>query len=272
MASDYHVHIERGPYSLDWLKRFVDTAYTKGLSEIGISEHGYRFDEGYEAFGSDGFRGEWIKKYKGQKISDYVNLIEKAKSAGLPVKLGIEADYIPGKEEELRKFLKPYSWDYVIGSVHWLDEWGIDLEESLEEWQFFDVDSIYLEYFNTVKNMAQTGMFDFIGHIDLVKIFGYRAKPHTFSRIKLTMEKIADTGIAVEVSTAGLRKPVREIYPSVEIMEMIREFNMPVLVNSDAHTPEDVGRDFDKAYEYIKSFGINTLYYFNKRNKIPYNI
>ncbi|TDT58377.1 histidinol-phosphatase [Fonticella tunisiensis] len=272
MAADYHVHIEKGPYTIEWLKKFVDTGLGRGLTEIGISEHGYRFDEGYNAFSSDGFRGEWIKRRKGQKISEYVALIEEAKAMGLPVKLGIEADYIPGKEKEIKEFLEPYPWDYIIGSVHWIEDWGIDLNECMEKWNSWDVDSVYLEYFNMVEKMAKTGMFDFIGHIDLVKIFGFRAKPHTFDKIKRNLEEIAKTGIAIEVSTAGFRKPVGEIYPSEKIMKMIKEYNIPVLVNSDAHTPEDVARDFDRAYNYIKPYGINTLYYFKERKRIPYNI
>lgn len=272
MAADYHVHIERGPYSIDWLKKFVDNALNKGLSEIGISEHGYRFDEGYDAFGSDGFRGKWVKEYSGQDINEYVSLICEAKSMGLPVKLGIEADYIPGREKELEDFLKPYPWDYVIGSIHWIGDWGIDLDDCLDVWKTCDVDSVYLEYFSMIEKMAQTGLFDFIGHIDLVKIFGYRPTPMVFDKIEKNIAEIAKTGIALEVSTAGWRKPVGEIYPSREIMAMIKKYDIPIVVNSDAHTPEDVARDFDKAYEYVKSYGIDTLHYFEGRKRIPYKI
>ncbi|MDI6605420.1 MAG: histidinol-phosphatase [Thermoanaerobacteraceae bacterium] len=272
MAADYHVHIERGPYTIDWLKNFIDTALNKGLTEIGISEHGYRFNEGYAAFGSKGFRGKWVKEYSGQKIDEYVSLICEAKSIGLPVKLGIEADYIPGREKELEEFLKPYPWDYVIGSIHWIGDWGIDLDDHLDVWESCDVDSVYLEYFNMIEVMARTGLFDIIGHIDLVKIFGYRPSPIVFEKIEKNLEEIAKTGICLEVSTAGWRKPVGEIYPSKEIMAMISRYNIPLVVNSDAHTPEDVGKDFDRAYEYVKSYGIDTLYYFDKKNKTPYKI
>lgn len=272
MAADYHVHIERGPYTIDWLKKFIDIALNRGLTEIGISEHGYRFDEGYNAFSSDGFRGEWVKRYNGQKISEYVALITEAKVMGLPVKLGIEADYIPGKENELREFLEPHPWDYVIGSIHWIGDWGIDLDECLDIWEGCDVDSIYLEYFNMVEKMARTGLFDFIGHIDLVKIFGFRPTPSVFDKIDRNLENIAKTGIALEVSTAGWRKPVEEIYPSKEIMAMIKKYNIPLVVNSDAHMPEDVARDFDRAYDYVRSYRINTLHYFDKRKMVPYKI
>ncbi|ADD03474.1 histidinol phosphate phosphatase HisJ family [Thermoanaerobacter italicus Ab9] len=272
MAADYHVHIENGPYTIEWLKKFIDSGLSKGLVEIGISEHGHRFKEGYNAYKSDGFRGKWIKDYMDQSISDYVELIKEAKAMGLPVKLGIEADYFPGKEKEIKEFLEPYPWDYVIGSVHWIEDWGIDLEESIEEWKTRDVDSVYLEYFNIIEKMAKTGLFDIIGHIDLVKIFGFRAKPYTFDKIRRNIKEISKAGIVIEVSTAGLRKPVGEIYPSKEIMGMIKEYNIPIVVNSDAHNPYDVARDFDKAYAYVKSYGINTLYYFEGKKRTPYNI
>ncbi|HHW57152.1 MAG TPA: histidinol-phosphatase [Clostridia bacterium] len=272
MSADYHVHIENGPCTIEWLKEFINSGLSKGLKEIGISEHGHRFIEGYNVYKSDGFRTEWVKGYMDQSIEEYVELIKKAKALGLPVKLGIEADYFPDKEKELEMFLKPYPWDYVIGSVHWLGDWGIDLEESIEEWKSRNTDEVYIEYFDIIEKMAKTGLFDVIGHIDLVKIFGFRPRPKTFDKIRKNIEEISKTGIVIEVSTAGFRKPVGEIYPSKEIMEMIREYNIPVIINSDAHYPEHVAFEFDKAYEYVKSFGINTLYYFNKRNKTPYQI
>ncbi|MGI1691608.1 histidinol-phosphatase [Thermoanaerobacter uzonensis] len=272
MAADYHVHIENGPYTIEWLKKFIDSGLSKGLVEIGISEHGHRFKEGFEVYKSNGFRREWIKTYMDQSIEDYVELIKEAKQMALPVKLGIEADYFPEKEKEIKDFLATYPWDIIIGSVHWIDDWGIDLEESIEEWHRRDVDEVYLEYFNIIEKMAKTGLFDIIGHIDLVKIFGFRPNYKVFEKIERNIEEISKTGIVIEVSTAGLRKPVGEIYPSKEIMGMIKEYNIPIVVNSDAHMPQDVARDFDKAYAYVKSFGINTLYYFEERKRTAYNI
>jgi histidinol-phosphatase (PHP family) len=272
MAADYHVHIENGPFTIEWLEKFVNQGLKRGLKEIGISEHGHRFKEGFKVYKSDGFRTEWIKTYMDQSIEDYVELIKEAKQMGLPVKLGIEADYFPGKEKEIRDFLDPYPWDFIIGSVHWIGDWGIDLEESLEEWHRRNIDEVYLEYFNIIEKMAKTGLFDIIGHIDLVKIFGFRPSYEVFERIEKNIEEISKTGIVIEVSTAGLRKPVGEIYPSKEIMAMIMKYNISVVVNSDAHYPEHVGYEFEKVYNYVKEFGIKRLYYFEGRKRIPYNI
>jgi histidinol-phosphatase (PHP family) len=105
-----------------------------------------------------------------------------------------------------------------------------------------------------------------------VKIFGFRAKPYTFDKIRRNIKEISKAGIVIEISTAGFRKPVGEIYPSKEIMGMVKEYNIPIVVNSDAHNPYDVARDFDKAYAYVKSYGISTLYYFEGRKRTPYNI
>ena len=119
MKWDYHVHLEQGPYSREWLQRFLETARLAGIDEIGFSEHAYRFRQTEEIWPSS-----W--SHTGEvDADDYVDLVQAAMDAGYPVKLGVEIDFVPGREKRLAEFIDQYPWDYVIGSVHYIDEWGL---------------------------------------------------------------------------------------------------------------------------------------------------
>lgn len=259
---DYHVHLENGPYTIEWLKKFFDEGSKKGVVEIGFSEHGHRFKEAVELTKSDGFRGTWTKGEATQSIEDYIKLIEQAKSLGFAVKLGIEMDYIPEYEDEIRKFINYYPFAYVIGSVHWLGDFGFDHPDLISEWDAKDVDQIYDEYFEILMYAIKSGIFDVMAHLDVIKVFGHRAKQDLTAVYDKLAEAIKEQGLCAEVSTAGFRKPVGEIYPAPLFMKYLAKYNIPIMINSDAHFPEDVGKDFDKALEFVKEYGYDQLYYF----------
>lgn len=248
---DNHVHVENGPYTLEWLGKFIEIADNKGLDGIGITEHAYRFKQAGNIFSSDGFRGKWISERQTEDINDYINLINEAKSLGLPVKLGIEADYIPEKEREIKNFLSGYPFDYVIGSVHWLSDFGIDLDP--DYWDKSRIDDIYREYYKVMLSLIKSGIAKVIGHIDLVKIFGFRPKTNLLDIYKELAREIKKSGISVEVSTAGLRKPISEIYPSTEILNLLKKEGVNLVLSSDAHEPKYVGYMFDAAWDYIQN-------------------
>lgn len=248
---DNHVHVEAGPYTLDWLNKFIETAKNKGLVGIGITEHAYRFKQAGNIFSSDGFRGKWIAPKQTEDINEYIDLIKEAKSLGFPVKLGIEADYIPEKEREIKDFLSGYPFDYVIGSVHWLGDFGIDLDP--DYWDKSRIDDIYREYYKVMLSLIKSGIANVIGHIDLVKIFGFRSKTDLLYIYKELAREIKKAGISVEVSTAGLRKPVGEIYPSIEILNLLKNEGVNLVLSSDAHEPKYVGYMFDAALDYIRN-------------------
>lgn len=262
---DFHVHLENGPFSLEWMQKFIEVGKKRNVIEIGFSEHGHRFKESVGLLASDGFRGEWTQKDATESIDEYIKSVERAKKSGLPVKLGIELDYVPEYEDEIRKFASSYPFDYVIGSVHWLGDFGFDHPLLENIWKNSDVNKLCHDYFSVLTMAVKSGIFDFIAHPDVIKVFGYRAS-EDMAPVYEEFAKTAKTAdICMEVSTAGLRKPVGEIYPSPEIMSFFKKYDIPIIINSDAHLPEDVGRDFDKALEFVKSFGYNKLCYFDKR-------
>jgi histidinol-phosphatase (PHP family) len=234
---------------------FVETAREAGVDEIGFTEHVYYFVQ---------TRPLWTVPYQTERcvydLEPYVEAIVQAQERGLPVKLGLEVDYVPGREDETRELLAAYPWDYLLGSVHFIDGLGVDGEPRLLD--AVGVEEAWTLYFDTLAAAADSGLFDSLSHPDLVKVFGERAATFDYAQVA---DAIAAGGVAVEVSTAGLRKPVGELYPHPDLLAACRERGVPVTLGSDAHSPDVVGRDFDRARELLRSVGYETVTVFDRR-------
>lgn len=258
MIVDYHMHLRnaRGEIAHDTgsVEPFVEAAREAGVDEIGFTEHVYYFRQ---------TRPLWTVPYQVERciydLERYVEAVVQARERGLPVKLGLEVDYVPGREEEMREILAPYPWDYLLGSVHFVDGLGVDGEPRLLD--AVGVAEAWRRYFDTLAAAARSGLFDSLSHPDLVKISGDRV-PFDYGP---AAEAIAQGGVAVEVSTAGLRKPVRELYPHPDFLRACRERGVPATLGSDAHEPDLVGHDFDRARELLRSAGYETVTVFEKR-------
>ncbi|HEY8777408.1 MAG TPA: histidinol-phosphatase HisJ family protein [Gaiellaceae bacterium] len=259
MIVDYHMHLrnESGEIAHETaaVDPFVDSAREAGVDEIGFTEHIYYFKQ---------TRSLWTVPYHVERcvydIEAYVSAVVAARNRGLPVKLGLEVDYVPGREEETRELLAPYPWDYLLGSLHYIGELGVDAEPRLVD--AVGVEEAWRLYFDALAAAARSGLFDSLSHPDLVKIFGARAASFDYEPV---VEAIADSGVAVEVSTAGLHKPVGELYPNPELLSACRARGVPVTLASDAHSPDLVGRDFDLALELLRSVGYDTVTVFEQR-------
>ncbi len=259
MIVDYHMHLRnaRGEIAHDTsaVEPFVESAREAGVDEIGFTEHIYYFRQ---------TRSLWSVPYHTERcvydIEAYVSAVVAARSRGLPVKLGLEVDYVRGREEETRELLAPYPWDFLLGSLHYIGDLGVDDEPRLVD--AVGVDEAWRVYFETLAAAARSGLFESLSHPDLVKIFGARPASFDYGPV---VAAIADSGIAVEVSTAGLHKPVRELYPHPEFLAECRARDVPVTLASDAHTPDLVGRDFDRALELLRSAGYDTVTVFEQR-------
>jgi len=268
-VTDYHMHLERGPWTLEWLERFVDTARARGLREIGFSEHPHRFRECRAIYPAP---LPWVDAQNTERLDSYLRLIEQARAAGLPVKLALEWDYLPGFEAALERALGAHPWDYTIGSVHWLppaarggEWWGFDDPARISDWERVDVLEVYRRYFRLIGQAARTGLFDIIGHADVIKVMGYRPKADIADLYEAAASEFAAAGVCVEINTAGWRKPVGEIYPAPPFLRACRLAGVPVLINSDAHVPEDVGRDFDRAAAVAREAGYRETAAFAQR-------
>lgn len=262
MPVDYHIHTRRCGHAAGEMEEYVQEAQRKGLREIGFSDHiPMYFFPPEERDPGIAMPEEELPRY----VADIRKLQERF--APFPVKLGIEADYTPGKEEVLKALLGQYDFDYVLGSIHFLDGWGFDNSIYIEEYQRRDIDAVYEQYFQTLEQAASSGIFDSLAHPDLIKKFGFRPAGDISYLYEQTVKTIAGADICVEVNLAGLRVPVAEIYPALPFLRLCYQFRVPVTLGSDAHKPEQVGAGFESAVQLLKAVGYNEVAIFNGRKR-----
>ena len=265
MIVDYHMHL-RGPgewvdHTIEGVVRFVEHATARGVDEIGFTEHAYYFEQ---------TRPLWNEQYMLERcahdLDRYVGAVLEAKERGLPVKLGLEVDYITGRERETADVLAPYPWDFLLGSVHYVDGFPVDQEPGLVE--KLGPHEAWRRYFVWLRNAARSGLFDTLAHPDLVKHHGARADAEAVQWLhEETADAIEAAGVCLEISSAGLHKPVGELYPDRPLLEACRARNVPITLASDAHVPENVGRDLDRVVELARSAGYETLTVFEGRGR-----
>jgi histidinol-phosphatase (PHP family) len=275
VLTDYHVHLrpdERPSEPEQYFtganaERYRAAATARGISELGVSEHIHRFSQALDVWQHPFWRYSAV-----DDLDAYCAFVREQTD----LRLGIEADFVPGREDRLAELLDARDWDYVIGSVHFLADRGVDAEYSetgsnFDVWQGADsADAVWKRYFETLAEAARSGLYDLLAHPDLVKVWGgARPVPERDPRFfyEPAIEAIAETGIVVEVSTAGLRKPVGEIYPARAFLEMVADAGNPVALSSDAHRPEHLGHGYAEALELLHEVGIRELTVFEGRRR-----
>lgn len=258
--TDYHVHVERGPYTVEWLEEFVAQAHKAGVTELGISEHAYRFTQTRNLLSNP-----WVEKRKTEDLDAYLGLLQAARKKGIKVKIGIEMDFMPDNAEGMRDFLAAYPFDYAIGSVHWLGGFGFDLDEMRDQWEQNRIEVVYDTYFSILEQMIEARCVDIIGHADVIKVFGFKAPAVARTWYERLTPKIKQSGLALEVSTAGWRKPVSEIYPAPEWLPGLVAADVPLVLSSDAHRPEDVGALYPQALDLLRALGVRRFATFTHR-------
>jgi histidinol-phosphatase (PHP family) len=267
MLTDYHVHLRPDApdtgaerfFTAANAERYRVVASERGIAELGVSEHVYRFTQALDVWDHE----LWRENAR-DDLDAYCAFVREETD----LRLGIEADFVPGREERMRDLLEARDWDYVIGSIHFLGEGALDYDR-YDVWTGGrSADEVWRTYFTWLGEAAATGMFDVLAHPDLVKHWGAeRPQPTRDPRFyyDLAMEAIADSGVAIEVSTAGLRKPVREIYPSSAFLEMVLDAGNPVALSSDAHVPDQLGFGYEQAVALLGEHGVTELAVFEGR-------
>jgi histidinol-phosphatase (PHP family) len=267
VLTDYHLHLRTDALSATAAEHFTPAnveryraaAARRGIEELGVSEHIYRFSQALELW-----RHPFWQQYAHDDLDDYCAFVREQTD----LRLGIEADFIPGAEDRTASLLEARDFDYVVGSVHFLGDRALDTEE-FSIWEHArGPEEVWRRYFTTIGESARSGLFDVVAHPDLVKVWGaQRPRPQGDLRryYELAMDGIAESGIAVELSTAGLRKPARELYPAPAFLEMALEAGAPIALSSDAHRPEEVGADYDRALELLERLGVSELCVFERR-------
>jgi histidinol-phosphatase (PHP family) len=269
VLTDYHVHLredgDKRPafdvaFTEENVDRYLEAASDAGITELGVSEHIHRFEQALEIW----THPVWQQNAR-DDLGAYCDFVRST-----PLRLGIEMDFIPGAEDRTAALLDAGRFDYVIGSVHFVGDRAVD-DDEFDIWESGrDADEIWRRYFEMVAEGARSGLFDVLAHADLVKHWG-RDRPLPERDLRFyyepLAEAVAETGVAVEVSTAGLRKPVGEIYPSDALAEMLVDAGAVFVVSSDAHVPGDVGHEYDRAVETMRGWGIDEVATFAGRRR-----
>jgi histidinol-phosphatase (PHP family) len=269
VLTDYHLHLRSDDpdataqeyFTQANVERYRAAASERGIAELGVSEHVYRFTQALEVW-----RHPFWLDYAHDDLDSYCAFVREQTD----LRLGIEADFVPGAEDRMANLLQARDFDYVIGSVHFIKEGAVDMDDYSVWESGRSVEEIWRRYFQTIGEAARSGLFDVLAHPDLVKVWG-RERPLPDDDLRhyyeLAIEGIAESGIAVEVSTAGLRKRVEELYPAPAFLEMCLEAGAPVALSSDAHRPQEIGADYERALELLEQLGVGELCVFERRER-----
>jgi histidinol-phosphatase (PHP family) len=268
MLTDYHIHLRSDDpdasaaehFSSANVERYREVASERGIAELGVSEHVYRFRQALAVW-----QHPFWTQYAKDDLDEYCAFVRDETD----LRLGIEADFVPGGEDRMANLLEARDFDYVIGSVHFLREGAVDMDDYSVWHTGRSAEEVWRRYFQTIGESARSGLFDVVAHPDLVKYWGDGARrPAGDLRryYELAIDGIAESGIAVEVSTAGLRKPAGELYPAPAFLEMALDAGARVALSSDAHRPQDVGADYEQALAVLEQLGVRELCVFDRRS------
>jgi histidinol-phosphatase (PHP family) len=286
---DYHVHIHPhrptpgapapGTFPAEYIDRYVEVALERGAREVGFVEHLYRCVESRAAL------GQWWKRDPNphlvqemdqimareldMSLDRYVEAILAAKARGLPVKLGLEVDFEPGTEQRVADLVAPYPWDYLVGSVHWIGAWWFLRPSAPAEYARRGVRRAFEEYFELATTLAATRMVDSLGHVDVIKVAGLVPDGSLRPLWDPVVEATAASGMAVEISSQGLLRPVKELYPAPELLALFNVAGVPITLGSDAHAPDEAAFAYDRIVRAARDAGYRKYLRFSQRRRSP---
>jgi len=254
MRIDLHNHTTRCNHAKGSMESYIKRAIELGIDIYGFSEHApMDFDEHY--------------RLKFNEMNDYkddVLFLKEKYQKDIKILLGYEVDYLKGHIDDR---VLHTNVDYLIGSVHFLGEWGFDHPDYIDEYKNRTIDNIWQEYFDNIESMAKMGTFNIVGHLDLIKIFNFMPKKDIRLIATPALKAIKKSNMVIELNSAGLRKPCKEIYPSPLLLELAYELDIPITFSSDAHAIGQVGFKYDEVTELAKKIGFTKAVTFEQRQQ-----
>ncbi|MDD4882837.1 histidinol-phosphatase HisJ family protein [Sulfuricurvum sp.] len=242
MKVDLHNHTLLCNHATGSVNEYVEAAIACGTEFFGFADHApMHYDPSYRMrFDQIDLYESWIREASQQYHKQ------------ITVLLGYEVDYLPGYMDDL---ILHRSCDYLIGSVHFIDDWGFDNPEFIGRYAGMDIDDVYRRYFGLVEAMAESGKFDIVGHLDLLKVFKYLPTKDIRLLAKDALKAVKKADMTIEINVSGYRKPIAEAYPSPLLLEEIAEFQIPITFSSDAHRSDQVGLYTTEAEAFARSAG-----------------
>jgi histidinol-phosphatase (PHP family) len=248
-------------FELSRIEAYLDVARAAGIDEIGFTDHVYRFRQ---ARGWDD-NPLWVEGALAD-LDRYHECLVAARAADLPVKVGLEVDYLAGREAAIAATVGRLDWDFLLGSVHWVAGLAVDWERA-PIWERYPVDQVWSMYADDLCAAAASGIYDSMAHPDLAKVFGHRPDPKPVALYEQIADAFVEAGVCAEVSTAGFGRPLGELYPDPDLLSLLHRREVPVTLASDAHRPDDVGRSFDRALAVLRQTGYRTITVFDRRDR-----
>lgn len=275
MHIDYHTHHERCGHAVGKLEEYVQRGIQLGLQQLGLSDHLPLIHVDPASYYPEmAMPMAELPRY----VEECLTLKERYRGV-IDLRVGLEADYIEGYEDQIREILSPYPWDYLIGSVHFLGEWDITDYRQVDGWEGKDELEVYRLYYDAVKKSALSGLYDIIGHMDVIKRFGYGPQtPEGKAEVRMleleTLKVIADSGIAMELNASGLTKPCAEMFPAEHLLQEAFKLGIPLTLGSDAHDPAKLGDGLQEARSMLWHTGFRELAVFEGRCRttVPFKL
>ncbi|GED69235.1 histidinol-phosphatase [Brevibacillus reuszeri] len=281
MVGQLAKRLRQGPYSREWLDLYRAYAKQTGIEAVCIVEHMYRFAELRELYEQHVHLSEdrlgqiqrrWLDRVMNDSLHAYTAFLQGEKQRwhddGVELRIGIELDYFPGAESELAHVIEAYPWDVCMGSVHFIQGWGFHHPETKDKFGRMDLPVLYGRYFDLVQQAVESKLFDVIAHIDGIKLFGYRPDETAllayYQRVARALRR---WDVATEISTGYLSSPMREISPSLRMLEILAHHEVPITTSSNAFFPDQVGQHLDEAHAQLKRAGITAISSFEKRKR-----
>ncbi|WP_339244241.1 histidinol-phosphatase HisJ [Paenibacillus sp. FSL F4-0243] len=275
MHIDYHTHHERCGHAVGKLEEYVQRGIQLGLQQLGLSDHLPLIHVDPASYYPEmAMPMAELPRY----VEECLKLKERYRGV-IDLRVGLEADYIEGYEDQISEILTTYPWDYLIGSVHFLGEWDITDYRQVDGWEGKDELEVYRLYYDAVKKSALSGLYDIIGHMDVIKRFGYGPQtPEGKAEVRTleleTLKVIADSGIAMELNASGLTKPCAEMFPAEHLLQEAFKLGIPLTLGSDAHDPAKLGDGLQEARSMLWHTGFRELAVFEgrRRTTVPFKL
>jgi len=266
---DYHIHTKLCRHAKGEIIEYIEKANSLGIKELGFADH---FPMNYQPKFSIDINNITMRE---NEIEDYFKILSNSKESFQNIKIGFEVDYYEKENNFFKKYSHLYErTDFIIGSVHFIDELSIDQEEFIEKRREYGMKKLWVDYFNEIIKMIKNyrNLIDIVGHLDLPKKFNDKLPKDLFDLVLEVLKFIKWNELVIEINTAGWHKKVSELYPSIDIIKMAKDYKIEFTIGSDAHSPEEVGREFKRLINILNELDIKKLIKFRNHRKDYYKI